>query len=130
MASHSTRTGAADQVNPPRRVECPEPVEGLSYVYMLRLQDHRIYTGVTNNPSRRFGEHRRQSSAIKTTHDAAALGLIYLEKHPSRESALKREQQLKKWSRSKKEALASGDITLLRRLATCRNSDRRFEEEL
>jgi predicted GIY-YIG superfamily endonuclease len=41
------------------------------------------------------------------------LVLVYCETHASRDTALKRERQLKRWTRAKKEALITGDLGLL-----------------
>jgi predicted GIY-YIG superfamily endonuclease len=41
--------------------------------------------------------------------------LVFTEVHQSREDALAREQQLKGWTRAKKEALISGDPIALKR---------------
>jgi predicted GIY-YIG superfamily endonuclease len=42
--------------------------------------------------------------------------LIYSEPHPTRAAAVRRERQLKRWTRRKKDALARGDLVALRRL--------------
>jgi predicted GIY-YIG superfamily endonuclease len=40
--------------------------------------------------------------------------LVYSEAHATRSEAIKRERQLKRWTRAKKEALIAGDSGLLR----------------
>jgi predicted GIY-YIG superfamily endonuclease len=47
--------------------------------------------------------------------------ILYVEPHPDRASAAKREVQIKKWSRAKKMALIEGDIEELKRLAKRRH---------
>ena len=42
--------------------------------------------------------------------------LIYFEKYSSLQEAMKREWQVKQWSRSKKEALIQGNKTILKKL--------------
>lgn len=42
--------------------------------------------------------------------------MIYAEEYPTECAAIKREKQLKRWSRRKKEALIRGDLALLKRL--------------
>jgi predicted GIY-YIG superfamily endonuclease len=42
--------------------------------------------------------------------------LVYSELHADRPAALRRERQLKRWTRAKKEALIAGDLALLKRL--------------
>jgi putative endonuclease len=89
------------------------------WVYIAELGDGRLYVGITNNPERRAIEHQLGKS-IRTTRIFGFRKLLYLEPHPNLTSARKREQQLKKWSRAKKLALAIGDIEALKRLARSR----------
>jgi predicted GIY-YIG superfamily endonuclease len=42
--------------------------------------------------------------------------LAHVEAYPDRAVALRRERQLKRWTRAKKEALIAGDLKLLKRL--------------
>jgi predicted GIY-YIG superfamily endonuclease len=42
--------------------------------------------------------------------------MVYSETCTTREAALKRERQLKRWTRAKKEALIAGDSALLKQL--------------
>ena len=42
--------------------------------------------------------------------------LAYCETHPTRDAALNRERQLKRWTRAKKEALVAGDMARLKAL--------------
>lgn len=90
-------------------------------VYILRLQNGRLYVGSTHDLPRRLAEHRSGSGG-KTTADAPPIELIYSEGLPDRPSALQRERQLKGWSCAKKLALASGNLTELLRLAARRSA--------
>jgi putative endonuclease len=47
--------------------------------------------------------------------------LVFTEPHSTRASAVRRERQLKRWSRAKKEALIDGDLAGLHALAKRRN---------
>ena len=49
-------------------VECPEPVEGLSFVYLLQTEDGTFYTGQSHNVRERLRKHRL-GLASKHTHD-------------------------------------------------------------
>ena len=86
------------------------------YVYMILLGDGRIYTGHTNDPPRRTGEHD-QGKGCRTTGVFGHGEVIFLESHPDRASAMKREKQIKGWSRAKKLALAEDNMEELKRLA-------------
>jgi len=46
--------------------------------------------------------------------------ILWFEEHPTSDFARRREQQLKKWSHAKKQALISGDLAGLKRLARSR----------
>lgn len=89
------------------------------YVYILRMNDGRLYTGHSNNPPRRHSEHER-GKGCRTTGIFGVGDIIYVEEHPDRSSAARREAQLKRWSRAKKEALVAGDFESLHRLAKSR----------
>jgi len=48
--------------------------------------------------------------------------LVYCEKSGSLDDAMKRERQIKKWSRAKKEALINGELEALKKLSKSRDS--------
>jgi putative endonuclease len=71
------------------------------HVYILLCADGTLYTGITNNLERRLKEHQTGKGA-RYTRRKGVRKILYTEKHPSRSSALKREAEIKKWSREKK----------------------------
>jgi putative endonuclease len=75
------------------------------FVYILTNQKHTVpYIGITNDLGRRLWEHgasRRRHFALQYNTDK----LIHFEAFPGPKSAIAREKQLKRWRRSKKEAL-------------------------
>ncbi len=74
------------------------------FVYLMRCADGSIYTGITTDIERRFGEHKAKLGGSYTrAHGARAI--LYSEKHPTRSAALKREAEIKRWPRGKKLAL-------------------------
>ncbi len=93
------------------------------YLYILKMLDGRLYTGITDHLDRREAEHGLKSST-RTTYIFGAGELIYSESHPDRTSAHKRECQIKKWSHAKKIALANGNFKLLKDLS---KKDSKFE---
>jgi putative endonuclease len=84
-------------------------------VYILRCADGALYIGVTNDLDLRLIRHN-DGSASRFTADRRPVVLVYSETHWTRQAALKRERQLKGWTRAKKEALIAGNAGLLRRL--------------
>ena len=111
------------------RVPTPQPFDSLRslsaghstktknmyFVYIIECKDKSLYTGITNDLERRFNEHKSGIGGHYTG-SKRVLKIVYTEKHPNRSSALKREAQIKCWTRAKKEALISGDKELLKKL--------------
>ncbi len=86
-------------------------------VYILLFSDNSLYIGQTNNIEDRLKNHRYQSTkSAKFTKDHGDFKMVYEEKYSSRIEAMRREKQLKGWTRSKKEALIAGDKELLKKL--------------
>ncbi|SNS09456.1 tRNA/rRNA methyltransferase [Sphingomonas laterariae] len=78
------------------------------FVYILRCADGTYYTGHTDDLDRRMAEH--QSGALPGyTYDRRPVELMFSENFQTRLEALDREQQIKDWSRKKKEALFRSD---------------------
>jgi putative endonuclease len=71
------------------------------YVYLLECADNTLYTGITTDVERRLEEHK-SSKAANYTRAHKAVKILYTEEHPDRSSALKREAEIKKWSRAQK----------------------------
>ncbi|MEA2020387.1 MAG: GIY-YIG nuclease family protein [Patescibacteria group bacterium] len=80
------------------------------YFYILRCSDNSLYSGVTTNPKRRVKEHNFDNvKASKYTRARRPVKLVYTEKHKSKESALKREAEVKSWKKKEKEKLISSN---------------------
>lgn len=77
------------------------------YVYMLRCRDGSLYSGITTDLTRRLNTHNAGKGA-KYTRSRLPVTLAYYEKAEDKSQALKREIELKKLSREKKEALVAG----------------------
>jgi predicted GIY-YIG superfamily endonuclease len=85
------------------------------FVYILRCADDALYIGETSDLDRRLEKHL-DGSACSFTASRRPVALVYSESHLSRAMALRRERQLKKWTRAKKAALIDGDVALLKQL--------------
>ena len=88
------------------------------YVYFLKNRKGDLYIGQTNNLA-----VREKQQTLKSTKSAKFVKdnieefiLVYYEKYPTRLETMRREKQLKGWTRAKKEALVSKDYELLRKL--------------
>ena len=74
------------------------------FVYMLRCGDGTLYTGVTDDVSRRLAAHRSGKGA-KYTRGRGPLELVYQEEVPDKSAALRREIEIKRLTRQEKERL-------------------------
>ena len=76
-------------------------------VYILKCRDGTLYTGVTNDLSRRLVAHQR-GNASKYTRARLPVKLVYQETRHTRSSALRREAFIKALSRQEKLGLIHG----------------------
>lgn len=87
------------------------------WVYILRCADGSYYTGHTDHLESRMGQHTSGAIASCYTFKRRPLTLAFSEEFVIREEALNAEQQIKGWSRKKKEAMMRGDWAEVSRLA-------------
>jgi predicted GIY-YIG superfamily endonuclease len=71
---------------------------------MVRCADGTLYTGYARDPAARVSVHNSGKGA-KYTRSRLPVSLVYVERCESLSAALKRERELKPWTRAKKEAL-------------------------
>lgn len=81
------------------------------HVYILLCEGNTYYIGISNNVQKRFLDHT-QGRGGAYTRSHKPIEIIYTERHKDKSSALKREFQLKKWPKIKKEALVARDQKL------------------
>ncbi len=67
-------------------------------VYILRCRDASLYTGVTNDLQRRVDQHQK-GIASRYTRIRLPVKVVYHQTGFDHSSALKREAEIKKWSR-------------------------------
>jgi putative endonuclease len=77
------------------------------FVYIVECADDTLYTGITNDLTRRIDMHNNGTGA-KYTKARTPVKLLYSEDAPSRSEASKREYTIKKLSRSDKLNLLGG----------------------
>jgi putative endonuclease len=87
------------------------------WIYILRCADGSYYTGHTDNIEKRVGEHITGTIPGCYTFKRRPLELVFFQDFPTREEALASEQQIKGWSRKKKEAMMQGNWAEVSRLA-------------
>lgn len=74
------------------------------FVYMIKNSYGNLYIGVTDNPERRLFEHNTKRGSDFTKVREKFM-IVFLEKQENLSEARKREIQIKKWRRDKKEKL-------------------------
>lgn len=72
--------------------------------YILRCADGTLYTGWTNNLSRRLAAHNA-GTASKYTRSRRPVTLVYQVSFPTKQEAMGQEQRIKHLSRAEKLAL-------------------------
>jgi putative endonuclease len=76
-------------------------------VYLLRCRGGSLYTGITNDLTRRLARHRA-GTASAYTRARRPVRLVYQERQPDRSAALRREAALRRLSRAEKLSLIGG----------------------
>ncbi len=71
------------------------------FIYLLLCSDNSLYCGITTDVARRFKEHQSgKGGAYTRSHKVVKI--LYTERVKDRSTALKREAEIKKMTRTKK----------------------------
>jgi putative endonuclease len=89
-------------------------------VYIIRCADDSFYVGSTQDLNSRVKTHNDGRGAAHTFKHRPVY-LVYSEVFATETAAVKREQQLKRWSHKKKQALVDANIEGLKRLSKSRS---------
>ncbi len=87
---------------------------------MIEAEDGSLYTGVTTDIARRFHEHAGMSGGggrrrgARFFNGRRARGVVFLEWHGERGSALRREAAIKRLDRAAKQTLKQTFLTIAR----------------
>lgn len=85
-------------------------------MYIIESSDERLYTGITNNLSKRWQAHTSGKNGAKFFRGRYPKALRYVEANHDRSSASKREATIKRMKRSEKlELIAAQSTTHLQR---------------
>lgn len=76
----------------------------MTFVYVAKNSIGKLYIGITVNPDNRVVYHNQKRGA-KFTKYKPNYKIVFLEKYSTLAEARKREIQIKKWRRDKKELL-------------------------
>jgi putative endonuclease len=75
------------------------------YVYILASDSRELYVGVTNNLIHRIAEHRQGADPYSHVFRHETTRLVHVETAGEARDAIRREKQLKGWTRHRKLAL-------------------------
>lgn len=75
------------------------------YIYIVECSDRSYYCGYACDVNKRVEEHNTSEKASKYTRGRRPVKLKYIEEYKTRSDAQKREAQIKKLTRKKKEEL-------------------------
>ena len=87
------------------------------HVYILKCADNFYYVGLTGDVKKRLEEHQSGYFEGSFTSKRLPVALVYTCEFKTYSEAFAKERQIKKWSRSKKEALIKGDFDKLPKLS-------------
>lgn len=76
------------------------------FVYIAKCSDNTLYTGITTDVDRRMAEHNAGTGA-KYTRSRGPVTPVFIEEHPDRSSASRREREIKLMTRKQKEELTA-----------------------
>ena len=74
---------------------------GSHFVYIVRCSDNSLYTGYTNNIEARINKHNAGKGA-KYTQIRLPVVLVYQEMYETKSEALRREYEIKTFTRQRK----------------------------
>src|SRR5690349_8410251 len=91
------------------------------FIYIVRCADGSLYVGHTSDVASRVKTHNDGKGAVWTA-CRRPVTLVYSETVASEGAAMRRERQIKRWTRAKKQALIRGDVQALKSLAKRRSN--------
>ena len=98
-----------------------DPTLACWWVYMIRADDHSLYTGVSTDVERRLAEHKAEASGpyrgAKALRGKRNLKLVYSIATTGQSQALKLEFAIKQLRKARKEALVAGRLPIEELLA-------------
>jgi len=86
------------------------------FMYMLKCSDDSYYIGHTDDIDKRISEHN-QGKINGYTKKRLPVKVVYVQDFMTRDEAINAEQQIKGWSRKKKEALINNDWEMIKKLS-------------
>ncbi|MGF2733559.1 GIY-YIG nuclease family protein [Marinobacter sp. DUT-1] len=83
------------------------------HLYLVRTASGALYTGISTDVERRFAEHQAGAPrGARSLRGKGPLELVFRAQAGDRSRASRLEWYIKRWPRSRKEALIRGEISL------------------
>ena len=79
----------------------------MNYTYIVKSADVTLYTGCTNWLQKRMNAHNEGMNGAKYTRTKRPVTLVYYEGFSTKEEAMRREYEIKQFTRNKKLELLS-----------------------
>ena len=76
------------------------------FVYLVRAANGALYCGISDDPQRRFEQHRSGKGA-RFFFSSPAQALVYIERCPDKPAALRRERAIKAQPKAAKERMVA-----------------------
>lgn len=80
------------------------------HVYILQCADSTLYIGSTINVEKRLKEHNTSKRGAKYTSTRRPVKLVYSEVYETITEAMRREYEMKKWTRKRKLTLIGVEV--------------------
>jgi len=77
------------------------------FVYIAKARTGRFYVGITNSPDERIARHNTGQGSM-FARQQGPFALAWLSEPMSKITAAKRERQIKRWTKAKKQNLIDG----------------------
>ncbi len=77
----------------------------MRYVYILRCKDNTLYTGITNDLTKRVFDHNNSSTWAKYTKSRRPVKLVWTKRVKDKVAASKQEYLIKTYTKPQKESL-------------------------
>ncbi len=78
------------------------------YIYIVKCRDESLYTGYSLNIQKRVVEHNSSPKGAKSLRGKLPVTLVYSEEYNTKSQALRRELEIKTWTRERKLKLIAG----------------------
>ena len=80
------------------------------FIYIVKCVDDTLYVGSTNNIEKRVKEHNTSKRGARYTSTRRPVTLMYTEEYKTITEAMRREYEIKSWTRKRKLKLMGVEV--------------------